>query len=272
MSDPRLASAHLHADVERLRAQALLSWPKEAQALERLGLRDGMSVLEVGSGPGFVTEAVLRALPRARVTAVELDPGMNHLATTHLANYLGTRCEIIQASILGSDLPDDAFDFAICRYVFQHLVAPLLAAREILRLLKPGGAIAILDIDDEMGGLVTPFLPELAFVGQKVRQVQAARAGDRQIGRKLWRLLAQAGFEDLALDVVAFHSDELGVEPFLPQIHPDRFRPFVMPGGLAEEDWQRYRAAYDSFLAGPRPFILQLIMLVSGKKPPRTPA
>ncbi|MHB8620432.1 MAG: hypothetical protein ACYDAG_12810 [Chloroflexota bacterium] len=51
MDDPRLASAHLHSGMERLEAQARLSWEREAEVLVRRGLRDGTSILEVGSGP-----------------------------------------------------------------------------------------------------------------------------------------------------------------------------------------------------------------------------
>ena len=51
----------LDKEVERLRGQALVVWEKEARNLAWLGLRDGMSILELGSGPGFV--AAMMAAP-----------------------------------------------------------------------------------------------------------------------------------------------------------------------------------------------------------------
>src|SRR5712691_745235 len=98
MDDPRLASSRLHSDVDRLRAQAILSWPREARALAQLGLQDGMSIVEVGSGPGFITERLLDDLPHSSVTAVELDPSMCDVARSRLAHYLGDRLEIVQTS------------------------------------------------------------------------------------------------------------------------------------------------------------------------------
>jgi ubiquinone/menaquinone biosynthesis C-methylase UbiE len=267
MDDPRLASSRLHADVERLRAQAGLSWPKEMKALTQLGLRDGMSILEVGGGPGFITDLLLTGLPDSRVTSVELDPVMCDFARGHLADHLGKRFEIVQGSILMTDLPDDAFDFALVRFVVQHLSAPDLALVEILRLLKPGGCIAIVDVDDAVGGLVVPRMAAFDVVGQKVRQVQAGQAGDREIGRKLWRFMAEAGYIDLGLDAVVFHSDELGLQPFLPQYEPERYRSFVLPGGLTTDEWESYRTAFAGFTASPDAFILQLILLASGRKP-----
>jgi ubiquinone/menaquinone biosynthesis C-methylase UbiE len=266
--DPRLASARLHADVERLRAQAELSWPREAAALAQLGLRDGMSILEVGSGPGFITGFLLEALPRCTVTSVELDPNMCDFARGHLAAYLEEqRLQIAHASILSTDLADESFDFALARLVMQHVAAPDLAMSETLRLLKPGGRIAVLDIDDDLGGLVVPNLPAFTQLAHKVRRLQASSAGDREIGRKLWRLLAEAGFGQLGLEMVLFHSDDLGLEAFLPQYDPERYRAFVVPGGLTVDEWERYREAYAQFVVAPDALILQMIMLAYGTKP-----
>jgi len=270
MDDPRLASSRLHDDVARLQAQVRLSWAKELPALIRLGLRDGMSILEVGSGPGFITQALLSSLPHCTVSAVELDPRMLAAARVQLADQPPDRFALVQASMLMTDLPDDGFDFALARFVFQHLSAPDMALREIRRLLKPGGLIAIVDIDDALGGLVSPRCAAFDALGQKVRELQARQAGDREVGRKLWRLLADAGFAELGLDGLVVHSDELGLTPFLPQYAPDRYRPLVAAGGLSPDAWDRYRAAYDAFLVEPAAFILQLILLASGRKPPAT--
>ena len=47
------------AEIQRLKAQVILSWEKEARTLNRFGLTDGMNVLEAGSGPRFFTERLL---------------------------------------------------------------------------------------------------------------------------------------------------------------------------------------------------------------------
>jgi ubiquinone/menaquinone biosynthesis C-methylase UbiE len=265
--DPRLASARLHADVERLRAQAELSWPREARALAQLGLQDGMAILEVGSGPGFFTQRLLEALPHCTVTSVELDPNMCEFARGQLGGYLGARVQIVQTSILNTDLADDSFDFVIARFVLQNLAAPDFAMSEILRILKPGGRIAVLDIDDDLGGLVVPNLPAFTQLAHRVRRLQASSAGDRHIGRKLWRLLAEAGFVQLGLEMVVVHSDDLGLDAFLPQYDPERYRAFVVPGGLTLDELEHYREAYAQLVAAPDALILQLIMLAYGTKP-----
>ena len=61
-------------EIARLGNQVQWTWEKEARNLGWFGLRDGMAILEVGSGPGFVTEQLLLLCPTSHVTCVELDP------------------------------------------------------------------------------------------------------------------------------------------------------------------------------------------------------
>ena len=49
----------LETEIQRLKAQVILSWEKEARTLNWFGLTDGMNVLEASSGPRFFTEKLL---------------------------------------------------------------------------------------------------------------------------------------------------------------------------------------------------------------------
>lgn len=86
-----VAKAHRtrDAEIERLAAQASLGWDKEVRSLEWFGFRDGMSILELGSGPGFITEKLLERFPTSRITAVDIDASLHADARC----YLGDRAE-----------------------------------------------------------------------------------------------------------------------------------------------------------------------------------
>jgi ubiquinone/menaquinone biosynthesis C-methylase UbiE len=265
----KLSEEHSSQDLElsRLKAQALLSWRKELSALTAFGLRDGMKILEVGAGPGFVTEQLLHAYPRSTVTALEIDSSLVARAREYLPKTLLSRAEFVQASVMRTTLPDGAFDFVIARLIFQHLPDPVVAAAELFRVLKPGGKLVIIDIDDGVFGIMDPPSPTLPIVLDRYAKAQAARGGNRHIGRQFWRILRAAQFRNLRTEAVLLHSDEIGIDAFLPQIDPDRLLPLVRAGIISDAEWSATRASHKNFIESPAPFMSMIVMLGCGEKP-----
>ena len=256
--------------LNRLQAQTLLSWKQEERLLSWYGLHDGMSVLEVGSGPGFFTKQLLTILPTSRITCVDTDSGFLAQAQQMLPTEGLSRVHFVEASILTTSLPEQTFDVAIARFVLQHLESPVAAAQAIWRLLKPGGKLIIIDSDDALFGIIHPSIPELPFILEAYAQAQARRGGNRSVGRYLWRILDQASFLPQALDTIAFHSDELGIEAFREHLNPERFVPLMKVGLLAEEVVAQARASAERFFISPEHFILMLWLVAYGQKPMTT--
>ena len=263
----RKAGHGLGRELERLRAQALVAWEKEARLLAWFGLQDGMSVLELGSGPGFVTEQLLALLPSSRITALEVALVMIEKARQYLGDGFSDRLRFVEASITDTGLPDNSFDLATARMLFQHLSDPVDAAREVLRVLRPGGKLVITDIDDAVWGLTEPDIPEMDLIVEKFGQAQAARGGNRLIGRQLWRILEAAGFVDLDVDIVIAHNDALGLEPFMPQFDLRRLSFLVESGALSEQQVEQIHASREVFFAADRPYVMMLLWMACGQKP-----
>lgn len=259
-------SDHGDADLEigRLREQALLGWPQEARFLEDRGVHRAEHILEVGAGPGFVTEQLLALAPNARVTALDNDPEMIQRARTLLGDH--PRVGHLEASVTETGLPDRSVDACYARLVFQHLPDPQAAALELFRLTRAGGTVTVLDVDDGLWGLLDPPLPVRQDIFEAIAEVQSQRGGDRTIGRKLWRMLDRAGFEDLELRLVSAHSDAVGVEPFIRTFGGrERLEPLVQAGLLdadVVEEGERYR---DRFREGG--YALLVLFAVSGRRP-----
>ncbi|MBD2511825.1 methyltransferase domain-containing protein [Nostoc muscorum FACHB-395] len=258
------------AEIERLHSQALLSWEQEARLLNWLGLQNGMSLLELGSGPGFITGELLSLLPNSCITAVEIDPQMHQTAKQYLdksGHSSLNRLNQVLASVMNMGLPEQHYDFAIARLIFQHLSNPIEAAKEVLRVLKPGGKLAIIDLDAALWGIVEPHIPEIQPIYAKSTQAQTGRKGNQLIGRRLWRILQAAGYTNLQLEAFVYHSDALGLEPFISQINPDRLLPAVWADCISLQEFTTVHVAYQRFLESPDAYVLMLGLIAYGERP-----
>lgn len=254
-------------EIKRLATQAQSGWDKEARMLSWFGLKDGMSMLELGSGPGFITDQLIKLVPNSPMTCVELDPTLIDKAKAYLKGKPSQPITFIEGSLLETNLPSNQFDFAYARFLFQHLPDPVSAAKEILRLLKPGGKLLICDIDDDLFGLFEPPLPEFKPVLEAFGKAQAARSGDRHIGRKLSDILQTAGFTTPEVDCIASHSANRGIGSYLQHLNPDRMRPLVDKGLLSDEDHQRFSTAIGAWAANPEAYTLWMTLMVCAEKP-----
>lgn len=255
----------LDRELDRLRKQALLSWDRELRVLRRLGLEDGMAVLEVGGGPGFVTEQLLAALPASAITMIDRDPTMIVRATRYLQPGAGDRLQIVEASAMETGLPAAQFDFALARLVFQHLPDPVGAAREIWRVLRPGGWLVIIDPDDKLHLVDPPNEPEVEAIFDRFAAEQAAKGGTRFIGRRLPRILKQAGFVNLEFEAVLLHSDIIGLEPLADDSDPVFWQVMLDEGRVTEEERDIILASIEKFNASD-PIMIITALVAGGQK------
>ncbi|MCB1021261.1 MAG: class I SAM-dependent methyltransferase [Acidobacteria bacterium] len=103
----------------------------------------GQRVLDLGAGTG----AVGRELARAGCAATYLDRSPELLAEARrLDGEAGVQAEYVEGVAESTGLPDEAFDAATAA-VCWHWFDPDRAAREALRVLRPGGALAIVHFD-----------------------------------------------------------------------------------------------------------------------------
>jgi len=264
--DPEALGRSFRDEIERLAAQAQLSWRTEQRRLAALGVVDGQRVLEPGCGPGIITERLASWLPASAVVALDHDPRMLGLARDRLSRF-GARVSLHQAAAATTGLPAHTFDVAISRYLFQHLPDPVAVAAEIRRVLRPGGFHVVIDIDDGLWGLCEPMMVEFAGWHRLRAKSQGARGGDRFRGRRLARILEAAGYARVELDVFAYHSDQVGVPAFAAQLAADQFLPLLEQGLLTLEDYLRAQILVQRFQRSPDAFVLSIGFVAYGEVP-----
>jgi ubiquinone/menaquinone biosynthesis C-methylase UbiE len=193
---------------ERLRQQAQAVRGMEAGILRSAGIQAGHDVLELGCGPGYVSDLLAELAPQGSLYAVEPSPTLLAQVADNVRNKPARGLYPIQA--YGDDLPIPAnsIDFSYARFVLQHIPQPENVVSEIHRVMRPGGHFCAVDSDD---GLVVlyPEDPRVSEVLHTARTKQAKMGGDRFIGRKLQSLMAQAGFINTKSRILALTSSEL---------------------------------------------------------------
>ncbi len=115
--------------------------------LDQAGLRPGQRVLEIGCGTGNLLLAAKRTQPA--VTVVGVDPDLTALARAHRkARRRGLAVQLDRG--YADELPyaDDSVDVVLSSFMLHHVPAGERepAMREVLRVLRPGGALHLVDV------------------------------------------------------------------------------------------------------------------------------
>lgn len=201
-------------EIKRLEKQANLGADREIKMLRNLGVNDSSLILEIGSGPGFYTKILLDNFSNSEVVSMDIDEALLNYSNNMLSKDYKGRVTFINDDITDSSIPNEYFDTIIVRFVFQHLREPIVALKEIYRILKPGGKVIIIDVDSELWGLTFPKSDLIKNLNTDLAKYQSSLKGNRDIGRSILTLLRMLKFKNLNIESVINHSDILGKENF----------------------------------------------------------
>jgi ubiquinone/menaquinone biosynthesis C-methylase UbiE len=266
-------ASNVEKEIQRLKAQVDLFWEQELKHYVEFGLRDGMSIAELGSGPGFLTEKMLATFPHLKVTAIEIDPFLVAYAKDYLSPKKPVsqkhmhQCEMLQGSLMDSSLAANSFDFAITRLVLEHLPDPVGAIQEVFRIVKPGGKAVFVDNDFNMHIMTHPHITELGELYEAYCRSREAEGGNPKIGRELPTLLKKAGFSKVNFAVICAHSEVLGDELFLASEGIGIPSKLVQEGFLSSKVLAKIAVEWRKMLKSVDHAILRQLYMASGEKP-----
>jgi len=165
-------------------------------------LRAGLDLLDVGCGPGTITVDLAARVAPGRV--VGLDVSAAPLAEARsAADRAGVDVEFAVGDVYALEAADGSFDVVHAHQVLQHLTDPVAALREMARVCRPGGLVAVRDVDYA----ATTWFPAnpgldrwLALYGQVARRNSA----EPDAGRRLLSWAHAAGLREVTATTSAW--------------------------------------------------------------------
>jgi SAM-dependent methyltransferase len=167
---------------------------------------EGATVLEAGCGTGAQTVALARRGPDAQITAIDLSASSLAEAARRIAREGIGNVRLLRADLRTLPFPPASFDQIFVCFVLEHLPDPVAALAALRPLLKPGGTITVIE-GDHGSVLMHPenAAARAAIAGQV--ELQRRAGGDANIGRRLYPLLADAGFVTVRVSPRMVYAD-----------------------------------------------------------------
>ena len=180
---------------ERLRVLTAAVQPTTLALLDLAGIPPSARCLDVGCGGGDVTlELAARVGADGHVIGIDRDAEAIELARDE-ARAAGADVDYLVVDLLRDEI-GTGFDVVFVRFVLTHLAEPERACGRLLAAARPGGTVIVEDVDVS-GAFCDP--PDPAFDRfLAIFDAAARRRGaDPDIGRRLPRLLRDAGLTDI---------------------------------------------------------------------------
>ncbi|TME49688.1 MAG: methyltransferase domain-containing protein [Chloroflexi bacterium] len=154
----------------------------------------GSTVLEVGCGVGAQTVTLARRSPDARFTSIDVSAASLAEARQKIDGAGITNLEFRQADIFALPFAAESFDHVFVCFVLEHLARPLDGLRILKGVLRPGGTITVIEGDHGS----TYFYPDSSAAHAAIDclvELQRRAGGNALIGREVYPLLVEAGFD-----------------------------------------------------------------------------
>ena len=185
--------------------------------LQHVELREGDDLLDVACGTGIVSRyAAPKVGPTGSITGLDLNAGMLDVAARNAPSAI-TNCHWQGGDAQHLPFDDATFDVVVCQQGLQFVPDKLAAAREMHRVLKPGGRVGVcvwrsIEFSPTLSAVSVALSPHLDDA--TVAKVRAPFSfGDEEQVRTT---LADAGFGEVSLKTATLTRTMLSAEQSIP--------------------------------------------------------
>ena len=199
--------------VRNLTAQAEAIWPQEAPLYARYRLPAQARIIDVGCGTGEISARLLELFPAAQLLGLDLEEPHLEKARARCAQF-GERVKFQQGDAYALPCADGEFDLVVNRHVLQAVSDPRRALEEMVRVLKPGGWLHLINEDYGMLYCHPTKRDADVFWREGAFAYGEAVGCDLRVGRKSFTLLTELGLSAITADYLTVDTIRVPRETF----------------------------------------------------------
>ncbi|MGH7324987.1 MAG: methyltransferase domain-containing protein [Candidatus Rokuibacteriota bacterium] len=223
-------------EMARLRMQAAALEADARILIELIGVGTGWRCLDLACGVGGITDVLSRSVgPTGRVVGLDYDADKLTAARQWAQTKGLANAEFVEGDAYRTGLAAASFDLVHVRFVFTTVGRDEELLREALRLVRPGGALAVQEADVITLSCHPPH-PAWDRLKHAITTAMTRLGGDTHAGRRMFGLLRGAGLQDVRFRPLLrgfTHSDPMA--DFLPSTAAS-MRSAIIEAGLLRED------------------------------------
>ena len=168
---------------------------------------EGSIILEAGCGIGAQTKIIAPKNRNSKFVSIDISSQSLNQARKIVDSKRIDNVEFQQANLFELPFGDEYFDHIFLSFVLEHIPNPIQALSKLKRVLKKNGTITL--VEGDHGSAY--FHPDSDAANKAIQcqvKLQKQNGGDANIGRKLYPLLVQAGFEEIKVSARQVYVDD----------------------------------------------------------------
>src|SRR5215472_7373190 len=176
-------------NLERQKLLGKVLAPVTDRLLSALQLRSGVRGLDLGCGMGETTRQLARTLDKPNeIVGLELNQELVETAKK-LSSSEQDGISFEQGDVSALEFADNSFDFIFARYLLMHLPEPETVLKEMLRVCRSGGVVAVQEPDFSFQRCY----PD-SWGYERLSDLFRRLFPDAFLGPKLWSLFKKLGY------------------------------------------------------------------------------